>query len=128
MNAAKDALEGELSTANSELDGLISKAGDLGYVFSRTGEFVSVDFRKMKELAEKFGISLDSLGSKFQGQRLAADAREIVNVKGDIYRARNNNYFALFMVTPEGIILVDPINTAFATWMKEQFAERFRVL
>jgi glyoxylase-like metal-dependent hydrolase (beta-lactamase superfamily II) len=54
-------------------------------------------------------------------------AREIVNVKGDIYRARNNNYFALFMVTPEGIILADPINTAFATWMKEQFAERFRV-
>jgi glyoxylase-like metal-dependent hydrolase (beta-lactamase superfamily II) len=54
-------------------------------------------------------------------------AREIVNVKGEIYRARNNNYFALFMVTPEGIILADPINSAFATWMKEQFAERFRV-
>jgi glyoxylase-like metal-dependent hydrolase (beta-lactamase superfamily II) len=54
-------------------------------------------------------------------------AREIVNVKGDIYRARNNNYFSLFMVTSEGIILADPINTAFATWMKEQFAERFRV-
>jgi len=56
-----------------------------------------------------------------------APAREIVNVKGDIYRARNNNYFSLFMVTPEGIILADPINAAFATWMKEQFAERFKV-
>jgi glyoxylase-like metal-dependent hydrolase (beta-lactamase superfamily II) len=54
-------------------------------------------------------------------------ARDIINVKGDIYRARNNNYFSLFMVTPEGIILADPINAAFATWMKEQFAERFRV-
>lgn len=54
-------------------------------------------------------------------------AREIVNVKGDIYRARNANYFSLFMVTPEGIILADPINAAFATWMKEQFAERFKV-
>jgi glyoxylase-like metal-dependent hydrolase (beta-lactamase superfamily II) len=54
-------------------------------------------------------------------------AREIVNVKGDIYRARNNNYYSLFMVTPDGIILADPINAAFATWMKEQFAERFRV-
>ena len=31
------------------------------------------------------------------------------------------------MVTPEGIILADPINAAFATWMKEQFAERFKV-
>ena len=54
-------------------------------------------------------------------------AREIVPVKGDIYRARNNNYFSLFMVTPEGIILADPINAAFATWMKLQFAERFKV-
>jgi len=62
----------------------------------------------------------------FQAQQ-RGPAREIVNVKGDIYRARNNNYFSLFMVTPEGIILADPINTAFATWMKEQFAERFKV-
>jgi glyoxylase-like metal-dependent hydrolase (beta-lactamase superfamily II) len=54
-----------------------------------------------------------------------APAREITNVRGDVYRARNNNYFAVFMVTPDGIILADPINSAFATWMKEQFAERF---
>jgi glyoxylase-like metal-dependent hydrolase (beta-lactamase superfamily II) len=56
-----------------------------------------------------------------------AGAREIVNVKGDIYRARNNNYFALFMVTPEGIVLADPINATFAAWLKEQLAERFKV-
>ena len=62
-----------------------------------------------------------------QPQRGGGPPREIVNVKGDIYRARNNNYFSLFMVTPEGIILADPINAAFATWMKEQFAERFKV-
>ena len=54
-------------------------------------------------------------------------AREIVNVRGDIYRARTNNYFALFYVTPDGIILADPINAAFATWLKEQFADRFKV-
>jgi glyoxylase-like metal-dependent hydrolase (beta-lactamase superfamily II) len=30
-------------------------------------------------------------------------------------------------VTPEGIILADPINAPFATWLKEQFAERFKV-
>jgi glyoxylase-like metal-dependent hydrolase (beta-lactamase superfamily II) len=60
-------------------------------------------------------------------QQRGAPPRAIVQVKGDIYRAQNNNYFSLFMVTPEGIILADPINTAFATWMKEQFAERFKV-
>jgi glyoxylase-like metal-dependent hydrolase (beta-lactamase superfamily II) len=54
-------------------------------------------------------------------------AREIVQITGDLYRARNNNYFAIFLVTPEGIILADPINASFATWLKTQFAERFKV-
>jgi len=67
------------------------------------------------------------VGSAVSLSQRGGPSREIVQVKGDIYRARNNNYFALFMVTPEGIILADPINAAFATWMKEQFAERFRV-
>src|SRR5262245_6940075 len=72
-------------------------------------------------------LVLGLFGGAITAQQQRGPAREIVNVKGDIYRARNNNYFALFMVTPEGIILADPINTAFATWMKEQFAERFHV-
>ena len=79
----------------------------------------------MRWLAAGLLLSL-SISAAAVSQR-GGPAREIVNVKGDIYRARNNNYFALFMVTPEGIILADPINAAFATWMKEQFAERFRV-
>jgi glyoxylase-like metal-dependent hydrolase (beta-lactamase superfamily II) len=56
-----------------------------------------------------------------------APAREIVGVKGDIYRARNANYFALVYVTPDGIIVGDPINTAFATWLKGELAQRFKV-
>jgi glyoxylase-like metal-dependent hydrolase (beta-lactamase superfamily II) len=53
--------------------------------------------------------------------------REIVQIGPDLYRARNSNYFSIFLVTPDGIMLADPINTAFATWMKEQFATRFKV-
>ena len=53
--------------------------------------------------------------------------REIVQIGPDLYRARNSNYFSIFLVTPDGIVLADPINTAFATWMKEQFATRFKV-
>jgi glyoxylase-like metal-dependent hydrolase (beta-lactamase superfamily II) len=53
--------------------------------------------------------------------------REITNVKGDIYRARNNNYYALILVTSDGVILADPINNAFATWLKEQLHERFHI-
>ena len=33
----------------------------------------------------------------------------------------------IFYVTPGGIILGDPINTAFSTWLKEQLAQRFKV-
>src|SRR5262245_55064371 len=53
--------------------------------------------------------------------------RQIIKITGDLYRAQQNNYFAIFLVTPDGIILADPVNAAFATWMKEQFAQQFKV-
>ena len=45
------------------------------------------------------GIVAGTLAGQ-QPQR--APAREIVNVKGDIYRARNNNYFSLIYAVPVG--------------------------
>jgi glyoxylase-like metal-dependent hydrolase (beta-lactamase superfamily II) len=60
-----------------------------------------------------------------QGPR--GPAREITNVTGDLYRARNGAWATVFYVTPEGIILGDPINVAFATWLKEQLTQRFKV-
>jgi glyoxylase-like metal-dependent hydrolase (beta-lactamase superfamily II) len=72
-------------------------------------------------------VIVGMFGLLLEAQQRGGPQREIINIKGDLYRARNNNYFAIFLVTPEGIILADPINTAFATWMKERFAERFRV-
>jgi len=51
--------------------------------------------------------------------------REIVHVAGDVYRANNGNWWAIFMVTPEGIILGDPLNVAFSTWLKGELDERF---
>jgi glyoxylase-like metal-dependent hydrolase (beta-lactamase superfamily II) len=53
--------------------------------------------------------------------------REIVHVAGDVYRANNGNWWAIFMVTPEGIILGDPLNVQFSTWLKEQLDARFDV-
>lgn len=54
-------------------------------------------------------------------------AREIVQVTGDLYRARNDNHHAVFLVTDEGIILSDPINTEFSRWLKTQLEDRFDV-
>ena len=51
--------------------------------------------------------------------------RIIAKVTGNIYRAGNGNWWALFVATPKGIILMDPINPDFAAWLKGQLAERF---
>ena len=51
--------------------------------------------------------------------------REIVNVTGDLYRARNGGWYTVFLVTPDGIILGDPINKEFAPWLKSELDARF---
>ena len=53
--------------------------------------------------------------------------RGIVNVTGQLYRAQNNNHYTVFLVTPEGIIMSDPINRDFARWLKSELASRFKV-
>ena len=54
-------------------------------------------------------------------------ARGIVNITGQLYRAQNDNHYTVFVVTPEGIIMSDPINRDFARWLKGEFASRFKV-
>ena len=56
-----------------------------------------------------------------------APAGSIDNITGDLYRAATNTHRTVFLVTLEGIILADPIGTAFATWLKAELAERFDV-
>jgi len=54
-------------------------------------------------------------------------AREIVPVNGDLYRARNGNWYTIFLVTPDGIVLGDPIDSAFADWLAGELERRFGV-
>ena len=54
-------------------------------------------------------------------------ARNIVNVTGQLYRAQNDNHYTVFLVTPEGVIMSDPINRDFSRWLKNEIATRFRV-
>lgn len=53
--------------------------------------------------------------------------RGIVNITGQLYRAQNDNHYTVFLVTPEGIIMSDPINRDFARWLKGEFATRYKV-
>lgn len=50
---------------------------------------------------------------------------EITQLTGDLYRFRDVRHFGMFLVTPEGIILVDPTNDQAAAWLREQLDERF---
>ena len=56
-----------------------------------------------------------------------APQRGIVNVTGQLYRAQNNNHYTVFLVTPEGVIMSDPINRDFGRWLKGEIATRFKV-
>ena len=60
-------------------------------------------------------------------QPAAAPQRGIVNVTGQLYRAQNNNHYTVFLVTPAGVIMSDPINREFARWLKAEIAARFKV-
>jgi glyoxylase-like metal-dependent hydrolase (beta-lactamase superfamily II) len=54
-----------------------------------------------------------------------APPREIVQVRGDLYFARAGSHNTVFLVTPEGILLGDPISTEAATWLKGELDKRF---
>ena len=52
-------------------------------------------------------------------------AREIIQITPDLYRAHEGNWYTIFLVTPAGIILGDPINLNFAGWLKSELDTRF---
>lgn len=50
-------------------------------------------------------------------------ARSITKVTGDVYRFRNNNHYALVVVTNNGVVVVDPINANAANWLKSNLKQ-----
>jgi hypothetical protein len=51
-------------------------------------------------------------------QQTQYKGQEIGKLTGEVYFARMDDYVSAFMVTPEGIVLVEPIGTEMATWLK----------
>jgi len=64
-----------------------------------------------------------SVAAQQQPQR--APVRSITKLTGDLYRVQNDDHYTVFLVTPAGIILADPVNVDLANWLKAQLAERF---
>jgi len=53
------------------------------------------------------------------------EQRTIVNLHGDLYEARFDGLATLFLVTPDGILMTDPLGREAATWLRGEFARRF---
>jgi glyoxylase-like metal-dependent hydrolase (beta-lactamase superfamily II) len=60
-------------------------------------------------------------------QQTQYKGQEIGKLTGDVYYARMDDYVSVFLVTPDGIVLVEPIGTEFATWLKAEMDRRFHV-
>ena len=55
----------------------------------------------------------------------AQPGRSITHVKGDVWRANNGGWYVGFVVTPQGIVLVDTLSVDFASWLKAALAKQF---
>jgi glyoxylase-like metal-dependent hydrolase (beta-lactamase superfamily II) len=60
-------------------------------------------------------------------QSTSYKGREIGKLTGDVYYARSDDYVSAFMVTPDGIVLVEPVGPEHAAWLKGELDRRFGV-
>lgn len=58
-------------------------------------------------------------------QSAHAEPYVIEKIKGDIYRFVDDRHRSVFLVTDEGILLVDTIDAKAATWLKAELQKRF---
>ena len=78
-----------------------------------------------KKTAWLFGLALLSVGYHSSALGQQTPVREIGSIAGDLYRFRNAGHFSVFLVTPDGIIVTDPIDADAARWLKAELAKRF---
>lgn len=55
---------------------------------------------------------------------LLAQDRAITNIAGDVYRFQNNFHYSIFVLTDEGVVVTDPINTEAALWLRSEISKR----
>lgn len=75
-----------------------------------------------------FVVLLVPVSAQRQGGPPGPPVRTMTQVRGDLYKVQSGAGVAavtMFYVTPEGIILTDPLNPEFAAWLKGELATRF---
>jgi glyoxylase-like metal-dependent hydrolase (beta-lactamase superfamily II) len=81
----------------------------------------------LKRMCWSLILALGGLAGVVDAQAPKPPTRAIVNITGQLYRAQNDNHYTVFLVTPDGIIMSDPINRDFSRWLKGELASRFKV-
>src|SRR5262245_50594253 len=69
---------------------------------------------------------LAALVPMYADAQTPAPAREIVQIAGDVYFVRAGSHNTVVYVTPDGLILGDPISTEVAEWLKPELDRRFK--
>jgi hypothetical protein len=59
------------------------------------------------------------------GQDVRERFREITPIRGDLYQVRDGDQVTVFLAAPDAILLVDPLNSQLARWLKTEFEARF---
>jgi glyoxylase-like metal-dependent hydrolase (beta-lactamase superfamily II) len=57
------------------------------------------------------------------GAQTARPADEITTLAEDVYLFRHQGHQAIFVVTPEGVVVTDPISAEAASWLKSEIAK-----
>jgi glyoxylase-like metal-dependent hydrolase (beta-lactamase superfamily II) len=75
--------------------------------------------------AGTLSLGLFVLVGMVAAQQQQPPQRSITKIAGDLYRFQNNFHYSVFLVTPAGIIVTDPIDAEAAAWLKAELAKQF---
>jgi len=54
---------------------------------------------------------------------LFAQGRAVTNIAGDVYRFQNKFHYSIFVITDDGVVVTDPINTESALWLRSEISK-----
>ena len=74
----------------------------------------------MKKILLAIAITVTA-GFQIHAAHAQSDAkRSVTEVAKDVYRFQNNFHYSMVVVTDDGVVVTDPINAEFASWIKEE--------
>lgn len=70
-------------------------------------------------------LALTPLPAAAQVPDTAPTSREIIPLTKDLYRVREGDRYTVFLITPAGLVVGDPLSSETAAWLHDEFGTRF---